>query len=329
MTITEIAKMAGVAPATVSRYLNNGYVSEEKREIIGRVIEETGYKPQAAAQTMRTGKSNIIAVIVPKLDSESISSMVNGITSALAEVNYNPIIANTSNSTKKELEFLRIFKDGDADGVILIGTILTPEHYRIMKTYNKPIVVLAQHDRRCSCVYYDDFGAAYDIVTHMAERGCKHIANIFVLKSDKAAGESRIEGYMQALSDAGLEYDERLSAESAFTVSDGYIAMQEIIDRGIEFDGVFCATDSIAFGANSCLEDNGFRVPQDVKIAGVGGSRLSTVIRPSITTAALPYREGGEEACSMLLEQLGDKTNTVRQCRLGSELIIRTSTDAG
>lgn len=326
MTITEIAKMAGVAPATVSRYLNEGYVSEQKREIIRQVIEKTGYKPQSSARAMRTGKSNLIAVIVPKLDSESISNMVNGITASLASSGYNPIIANTSNSTEKELEFLRIFKDGDADGVILTATVLTQEHYKIMRSYNKPVIVLAQYDKHNSCVYYDDFDAAYKVVSHMANRGCKKIANISVLKSDKSAGEARIEGFKQALADNHLKYTDSLMIESGFNIGDGYTAMQDLIDRGAEFDGVFCATDSIAFGANSCLADNGFKVPDQVKIAGIGGSRLATVIRPAITTAALPYTKGGEEASKLLLEQLKEKSDIVKQCRLGSELIIRSST---
>ena len=106
MTIAEIASRAGVSKAAVSRYLNNGYVSSEKREAIRRVIEETGYVPSQQAQTLRTGKSRMVGVIVPRIDSESISRVVAGISRVLEEQGYRLLLANTDNRVEKELEYL-------------------------------------------------------------------------------------------------------------------------------------------------------------------------------------------------------------------------------
>ena len=119
MNISDIAKMAGVSPSTVSRYLNNGYVSEEKKRVIRKVIDETGYAPLTSAQNLRNRKMNVVGVIVPKISSESISHIVDGITDRLRDTDYQIFLANTDNNVKKEIEYLELFENNFVDGVIL------------------------------------------------------------------------------------------------------------------------------------------------------------------------------------------------------------------
>ena len=128
MNINEIAKLAGVSRATVSRYLNNGYVSEEKKKNISRVIEETGYQPSSQAQRLRTKKTKLVGVILPKIDSNTISREVAGISDILTKKGYQLILANTNNSVEEELKYLSLFRDNQVDGVIFIATILTKQH---------------------------------------------------------------------------------------------------------------------------------------------------------------------------------------------------------
>ena len=104
MNINEIAKLAGVSRATVSRYLNNGYVSSEKKEVIRRVIQETGYQPSSQAQTLRTKKTSLIGVILPKINSDTISREVEGISDILTRRGYQLILANTNNDVEEELK---------------------------------------------------------------------------------------------------------------------------------------------------------------------------------------------------------------------------------
>ena len=115
MNINEIAKMAGVSRATVSRYLNNGYVSEEKKKVISKVIEETGYQPSSQAQMLRTKKTKLVGVILPKIDSNTISREVAGISDILTQKGYQMILANTNNSVEEELKYLSLFKDNQVD----------------------------------------------------------------------------------------------------------------------------------------------------------------------------------------------------------------------
>ena len=326
MNISEIAKLAGVAPATVSRYLNNGYISEEKKEKIRRIIAETGYSPRGAVQTVKSKKSYLIAVVASELLTDPITMMVEGVTEEVAGTSYNAIVAVTSGNMDKELEILRLFRDNETDGVIFVGTTLTPAHYETLDSYRKPIVVLTQHDKRYPCVYFDDYYAAYTAVKHLIGRGCRRIANIYITPENKAAGKARIDGCYDAIKDAGLDYDERLMTVSEVSLKGGRAAMRKIIETGARFDAVFCASDLIAFGAMRFLRERGISVPDDVKVIAAGNSKYGTVSDPPLTTVRYKYETAGREACKILLERIEGNLEIMKQYKLGFEIIEREST---
>lgn len=173
MNINEIAKLANVSRATVSRYFNDGYVSAEKREQIRRVIEETGYKPSAQAQMLRTKKTKQIGVIIPKINSESISGMISGISKELKQAGFWLLLANTENQEREEVEYLKLFSENQVDGIILVGTIFTPAHKRALRALQVPVVVLGQKLEGYSCVYQDDYLAAKESARMML-KDAKH-----------------------------------------------------------------------------------------------------------------------------------------------------------
>ena len=128
MTISEIARMAEVSVSAVSRYMNGGYVSEEKKERIRKVIQETGYVPSAHAQTMRTKRTKVVGVVIPKINSESISRVVAGISEELSQAGYELLLGNTGNNQEQELRYLLIFDKNRVDCIIFIGTMMNKEH---------------------------------------------------------------------------------------------------------------------------------------------------------------------------------------------------------
>ena len=249
MTINEIARMAGVSRATVSRYLNSGYVSAEKSERIRRVIEETGYRPSAQAQILRTKKTRLIGVVIPKINSDSISRMVAGISGVLSRSGYELLLANTDNNEKEEIKYLNMFaSNNQVDGVILLGTILTGEHRKAIQNMRLPIVVLGQQVSQCSCVYYDDYRAAREL-TELLLRAGSRIGYIGVTQRDQAAGRMRRKGFEDALRAAGRKLVPEWTAEAKFRMDSGYEAARQIFERTCQ---ILCSAPRIILPSEQC-----------------------------------------------------------------------------
>lgn len=326
MTISEIAQLAGVSRAAVSRYLNDGYISEEKKERIKKVIEETGYRPSVQAQTLRTKKSRCIGVILPKINSEAVSRVVEGISSVLGKEGYQLLLANTENNSKKEIEFMNLLKNNNVEGIILIATLMGQEHKKTIKGLHMPIIVVGQETDYVSCIYHDDYHAAKQLTQLMIEKGCKKIGFIGVTEKDLAAGMERKRGYLEALKEAGLEIREEWIKIGDFSMQSGYKNMRKLIGQKEVPQAVFCATDTIAIGAAEYLKEGKIKIPQDIKIAGIGHNMMSRVVTPKLTTAHYHYKTSGIEAAKMLLEMLKEGSNVVKNVKLGFEVIEQDST---
>ena len=325
MTINEIAKMAGVSRATVSRYLNQGYVSEEKSQKIRRVIEETGYQPSAQAQILRTKRTKLVGVIIPKINSDSVSRMVAGISGILSQAGYGLLLANTDNDEQEELKYLRVFASNkQVDGVILTGTVLTREHRKLIRDMQLPVVVLGQCIDQCSCVYYDDYQAARQLTESLLRKG-KKIGYIGVTQKDQAAGKMRLQGFQDALEAVGRELNPDWMEEAKFRIVSGYEAAERLFTRQPELDSLFCATDNIAIGAMTYLKKHKIRIPHQVQVVGVGDSEKGQVVEPALTTVHYYYKTSGQEAARLLLEMLSGQEDVRKEIKMGYKIIERAS----
>lgn len=325
MNINEIAKLAGVSRATVSRYLNQGYVSEEKKEAIRRVIEETGYEPSRQARNLRSKTTRLIGVIIPRIQSEAVSRMVAGISQELSKEGYQLLLANTQNNSKEELKYLKIFRKNQVDGVLFMGTIFTKEHYRLMKEMDVPMVVVAQELPGYSCVYQDDFGAGYKAAKVLLEKGNK-IGYIGVTMKDKAAGEARKKGFLAALKEHGESMDKNRMIEAEFSVTSGYEKGKELMEQFPDTEAIFCATDTIAAGVLRYLHEQKIAVPKQVRLIGFGDTELGNVVTPSISSIHFRYKTTGIEAARLLLEILESGTDMKKQIKMGFEVVEKDST---
>ena len=325
MTINEIARRAGVSRATVSRYLNNGYVSQEKRERIARIIQETGYTPSQSAQQLRTGKTRLVGVIMPKINSQSVSRMVAGITDTLAHDNYQAVLVCTNNDEQAEIPFLQLFaKNHQVDGIILIATVFTPEHLSIIKSIRMPFVVLGQKSDLCSCVYHDDYAAAFEVTALMLPRARK-VAYLGVKEEDRAAGEQRHQGFLDACAKHGLDVAPEAQLVVSFDADSGFFGAEKILNTMPDVDTIVCATDDIAFGAMMCMREYGRSVPDDVQVSGMGDSLLSQIVHPSLTTVHLSYKTSGTMAARMLMRQLHDADTPLETYCMPHQIYARNS----
>lgn len=327
MNISEFAEYAGVSKSAVSRFFNNGYLSEDKRERIEKAIEETGYSPSFSAQNVKTRVTKLVGVIIPKLSSESCARITEGISEVLYEYGYQILLVNTANDYNKEIEYLDLFRQNRVDGVILLATIFTDKHRALLNKMRIPVVIVGQEYKGFSNVCHDDYGAAYALTELMLRKGARRPAYIGVTDNDKAAGKCRHNGFLQALEDNNIIIDERRSAVAEFNIDSGYTCAKKVLSCKPLPDCIFCATDNIAAGAILYCRESSIRIPQDVMICGVGDSKLSTVTAVSLTSARLHYKTAGAEAAQMLLNSIGKPKGVPKTIKLDYEIAERESTN--
>ncbi len=327
MNISEFAEYAGVSKSAVSRYFNDGYLSDDKREKIEKAIKETGYAPSFSAHAVKTRITKLVGVIIPKLSSESCARITEGISQVLYENGYQILLVNTANDYNKEIEYLELFRQNRVDGVILLATIFTETHRSLINKMRIPVVVIGQQYKGLSCVCHDDYGAAYALTDLMLKKGAKKPAYIGVTDEDKAAGEDRHNGFLQAVKDNGLKIENNYSVISEFNIDSGYRCAQRLLSDGRKPDCIFCATDSIAAGAALYCREQNLRIPEDIMMCGVGDSHLSSVSAVPLTSARLHYKTAGIEAAQMLLNYISRPSDVPKTMKLDYEIVERKSTD--
>lgn len=351
MTIKEIARLANVSSAAVSRYLNGGYVSEEKRAQIKKVIEETGYHPSAQARTLRTKRACLIGVVVPKINSESISRITEGIGNVLSSKGYQMLLASTDNNAKKEIEYLHLFEKYPVDGIILIGTMITAEHRRFLKSAKIPVVVTGQCTKYANCIYHDDYGAGKAMGKLAASLSHGHVAYIGVTREDKAAGAAREDGFRAGLRAQGRELEEKYVRISAFRTDSGYEAAMSLLEEERDIDVISCATDTIAAGAIKALHVMGMKLAADqsgkagatkkqkdtaeeqaaasaaslrarkITVTGFGDNQLLKAATGGIPTVHFGYKTSGIRSAELLLDVIERGEKIPIEMKLGFQLI--------
>lgn len=321
MNITEIATMAGVSRAAVSRYFNDGYISEEKREAIRRVVEETGYRPSLQAQTLRTRKTKMIGVIVPKIASASIGRIVEGILSVLNPAGYQMLLAVTQNDPEKELEYLAAFDGRQVDGILLAATVFEARHRQLLKNLSVPVVIAGQQLPGCCCVFHDDYHATYDLTRLFLEKGRTRLGYISAIRQDRAAGAERCRGFQDAVEDAGYGSLAERTVTASFSMASGYDKTGELLARWPDLDGILCATDSMAAGALQYLRDHKISVPEQILVAGQGDSEIAGVASPPLITVRYFYEKTGQLAVRMLMDMLEEGEAGIKEIKLGYRII--------
>ena len=326
MTIKEVAELAGVSTAAVSRYFNGGSLSEEKQKRIKKVVEKNAYTPNVVAKTMRTGRSGQIGVIIPRIQSHSMSRVLTGLMEMMDERGMNIILECTFGNREDEVGFIENMQKGGMEGIVLMGTALTPHLRGAIADCKVPLVVTGQNFKNVPCVYHDDENAMREITARMLGKR-KHVVHVGVDENDMAVGKARKKGAQKAFREAGLDPAAMPYILSDFDVEGGYVAGLELLKKYPEVDGVICATDHIAHGVMRALKDAGKKIPRDVSVTGVGDSWADLISDPTLTTVALYYEECGRVAGKLLLDLIDESetSHAVDRIKLGYEIVERGS----
>ncbi len=280
MTMADIAELAGVAKSTVSRYFNGGYVKQETKDKIQKVIGAYNYEPNAFAR-LKAKKSNVIGVVVPTLNSKITSRVITSIDRYLRDRDFTTLIKNSDHDIELELQNIQRLMHLNVDGILLSSISITNEHKKIFEESSIPIVVLAQDYREGISIVDDDYNAGRFMGEYIGKAGHKKVGYIGVYETDEAVGIQRKQGVLDGLKEYGIT--EPVVVRGDYSFIGGQRKTEEILEKA-EVDAIICATDRIAFGCYKILQDKGFRIPEDVSVTGFGGYDESSLLTPELTT---------------------------------------------
>ncbi|MCE7794104.1 LacI family transcriptional regulator [Salipaludibacillus sp. CUR1] len=327
VTINDIAKLSGVSRTTVSRVLNNsGYVSEKAKQRVVEVINETGYVPSEQAKSLRTKKSKVIGVILPKISTETSSRVVDGIDRELSNHGYHILLANANLDTDKEIEHFKLLQSRRVDGIILVATNIEERLIQTIKDVNVPVVALGQDVPGVSSVLYDDYHAAFDVTSLFIKRGHKRIGFIGVDETDRAVGYERKKAYFDAMEKARLNVDPAWVQKGVFDIESGEKAMLSMLADSTQAPtAIFAVTDRLAIGAMQALKKKGIKIPEEMSVMGIGASDLSKYVTPSLSTVDYYNEKAGTETAKLMIEHIKNITEMTRKLSMSYGLIIRDS----
>jgi len=331
VTIYDIARETGVSPATVSRALkNNPAISDKVRKKIKDKAESMGYRTNTFASNLRTKRTYTLGVIVPRLDSNFMSSVLAGIEKEANENGYNLIISQSFESQKKEVANTITMFNSRVDGLIvsLASDTVDMDHFK--RYIDKKIPVLF-FDRVCESfdcvnVVIDNFRMGYETTKHLIEQGCSKIMHVTGNQNCNVYS-NRYKGYKSALEENSLSFDPLMVVETKLSIDDGVTIANEIVKMDNRPDGIFIANDACAAGLMSTLKSYGIKIPEDIAIAGFNNDPISHLVEPKLTTVNYPGYEMGEMVSKLMINHLNGISNLSMTNRiiLKTELLKRES----
>ena len=312
VTMEDIARMAGVSKATVSRVVNGieqGVGPETRRRVL-QIVKETNYRSYSLPSQ---NQSKTLGLIIPDIINPFFGELVKAIEGEATEQGYTVLLGNTDFSMEKEERYLSIFLAKRVDGIILVTTAQTAgEHYQRLKKYSVP------------CVLVDRMLAGAEYTAGLIQHRNEKIALISGPRNISTSVE-RIQGYRDALEQYRLPFEERLIKYGDYTFESGYRAIMELEREGTRFTGVLAANDTMALGAIKALKELTYAIPEDVEIIGFDNIGFSQLCDPPLATIQQPTIEMGRRAADTLIRAIVGKPIETKNIHLQPKLVVRGS----
>lgn len=325
-TAKDVAKLAGVSPATVSRALANfHYVNEKTRERVIKAAKELNYRPDEIARSLRLRRTNLIGMCVSSIETVFFTEIARAAERTAHEHNYNLIVCNTEEDPRQEERYLDILERQQVAGVILAPA---PGNAKHLDDYvNKGLCVVLinrQIDRlTCASVTSNDEQISYDCVTTLINQGRKRIAAITGFKNASTT-QARLQGYRRALKDAGLDELEKLEVCGSSDLQSGYQATRELMTRENPPDALFVFNDLMIQGSILALQDLGIKWPNQVDVTGFGAFAVAQLYNPPLMLIDQPTHEMGQRAVELLIDQIENpNANEIERIVLENKIIAR------
>jgi LacI family transcriptional regulator, galactose operon repressor len=330
MTIREIADLAGVSIATVSRVLNGrDDVADETRDAVRRVIREHGYTANRNARGLSAGRTGMVGVLVPLVFPAYFAEILAGAAEALYEQEMRVVLSPTQHEHAREVSLLdRLMHGGTTDGALIVLPGESSEELERALDAGYPFVVvdpLLPLDERIPSVSAAHMSGADQAMRHLLSLGHRRIGAI-TGPPGWVATEDRRRGYRAALAAAGIPFDPALEVEADFEITDGEEAAHALLGIRNPPTAVFAFNDNIAIGTMRSARERGLSVPEELSIVGFDDVEHASIVTPSLTTVRQPLAEMGRTAVSLLVRLLEHQSVETLSIQLATRLVVREST---
>ncbi|MEV7103718.1 LacI family DNA-binding transcriptional regulator [Streptomyces atroolivaceus] len=332
-TLEDVARQAGVSRATVSRVVNGiRNVDPDIQELVRHTIEQTGYRPNRAARSLVTQRTETVALIISGAGDAYTSRVfadpffgrvVSGVVGYLRSHAMHPVLLVAESDAARE-QVVEYLSQGTADGALVVSIQAADPLPEMLTAARIPVVLFArpEHPHTVSHVDLAHAEGARLAAEHLLARGCRQIATISAPQSIPAARD-RLDGFRAALASAGVV--DVPVVEGNFTLDSGAAAMAELLSDHPDVDGVFAANDLMAQGACQFLRERGKRIPQDVAVIGFDDSSVAVTCRPPLTTVRQPVEKMAVAMARLLSEHIQGMHTEPVSVLFDAELVVRES----
>jgi LacI family repressor for deo operon, udp, cdd, tsx, nupC, and nupG len=327
-TIEDVAKLAGLSRSTVSRVMNNHpYVTQEKKELVQKAMEELEYVPNSIAQRLRKQTMQTIAVLIPRISNPFFSKLVEVMEINAAENGLQLVVCQTRYDMKRELGYLNMLRTKQFDGVIMAAVENDWDDIKDYTTFG-PIIFCNDYDERAEVptIRLNQFKGGYIATRHLVERGHKKIAYCRgTIPTNLTVDRQR--GFLQVLKESGLTANNKWTFTNALTIEDGKRILREIIAMDDPPTAVFTGSDEVAAGIVKEAKNHGVKIPDDLAVVGFDDQPVAELITPGLTTVYQPVEEIGKKTMAVMTELITHQKKLEEQLiELPLHLIVREST---
>ena len=326
--VTDVAKLADCAPATVSRVLNNpGKVSPDKRIRVERAMLELGYVRNYAARALRSQRSNMVGVLIPTLDYALYAQMVGAANATFSQAGISTLIATYDYDLDSELKEAKLLLERGTEGLILVGDNHRPGLNKMLEQFGVPYVCTYVSNPKSMhpSVGFDNAAAAAKLAKHLVQLGHRNICVMSGITKDNDRTTGRLEGIRSELQRHSIELSESMITESPYSISEGRKACALLVSRNdSKPTAIICGNDVLALGALVECRSLGLKVPEEISIVGFDNLELSMHSNPPLTTIDVPAEQMGTAAAGYILRSLNGELVS-KQNPVEVELILRES----
>lgn len=327
VTISDVAREAGVSLMTVSRVINDkGEISPSTRMLVLDVIERLGYRPSRIAQGLATQRTGTLGLVVPDIANPFFSDIARGAEDRARTAGYHILVCNADESPQRELSVLQSLEERRVDGLVLCSSRLPDDALRAALVYHPAVVLVNRRleGALVGAVVLADEAGARTATQHLLQSGHKAIGFLSGPLSSYSSRQ-RSKGYRAALVAAGLPYNPDWVRPCSYEVQGGRDTTRALLTDFPELTALFCYNDLVAIGALRVSADLGRRVPDDLAVVGFDDIPMAALVTPSLTTCRIPRYDLGSQAMSLLLEHIEGCAGVCQEVVLHPELIIRAS----